>query len=195
MLGFTAFSLNLYEEIFYPVMSKISQVTPTPFDVRKPADPNSPIVPRIDFETIVSRAAQEGRLRGWDAPVGDVSYSTGYGIYGAAFYHAGDDHGAAGVGPPQLYFDGMDGRLGQSLPWEGTAADLFVQAQFPLHSGRILGLPGRILISFMGLVVAALSSTGLVIWWRKRAARVLRARRKPRAGGAGREGWDLLPAE
>jgi uncharacterized iron-regulated membrane protein len=52
-----------------------------------------------------------------------------------------------------------------------------VQAQFPLHSGRILGLPGRVLISAMGLVVAGLSLTGLVIWWRKRrAARGARAR-------------------
>ncbi|MNN88395.1 hypothetical protein D3C81_2060750 [compost metagenome] len=44
--------------------------------------------------------------------------------------------------------------------------------QFPLHSGRILGLPGRILISIMGLLVAMLSVTGVVIWWKKRKARV-----------------------
>ncbi|MNO08416.1 hypothetical protein D3C81_2310440 [compost metagenome] len=47
-----------------------------------------------------------------------------------------------------------------------------MQAQLPLHSGRILGLPGRILISAMGLVIAMLSVTGVIIWWRKRAARV-----------------------
>ncbi|MNF82050.1 hypothetical protein D3C84_643460 [compost metagenome] len=41
----------------------------------------------------------------------------------------------------------------------------------PLHSGRILGLPGRILVSFMGLMVAMLSLTGIVIWLKKRAAR------------------------
>lgn len=61
--------------------------------------------------------------------------------------------------------------------WLGTAADLFVQARFPVHSGRILGLPGRILISLMGLVVTMLSLTGVVIWWRKRAARVSVRRR------------------
>ena len=91
----------------------------------------------------------------------------------AAFFHPGNDHGAGGVGPAQLYYDSEDGRpIGQRLPWVGTAADIFVQAQFPLHSGRIVGLPGRILISIMGLVVAALSATGVVIWWRKRRARV-----------------------
>lgn len=99
-------------------------------------------------------------------------YSQAYGIYGVSFFKPGDDHGAGGVGPAVLYFDGIDGRLlGDRQPWKGTAADIFVQAQFPLHSGRILGLPGRILISAMGLVVAMLSVTGVVIWWRKRSSR------------------------
>jgi uncharacterized iron-regulated membrane protein len=53
-----------------------------------------------------------------------------------------------------------------------------VQAQFPLHSGRILGLPGRILISFMGVVVAMLSVTGVIVWWRKRASKRVAARRQ-----------------
>jgi hypothetical protein len=96
------------------------------------------------------------------------------------FFEPGGDHGAAGVGPPVLYYDGGDGRLlGDLQPWKGTAADIFVQAQFPLHSGRILGLPGRILVSAMGLITAALSVTGIVIWWKKRAAR---QRRKTRTG-------------
>src|SRR5439155_125267 len=72
----------------------------------------------------------------------------------------------------------------------GTAADIFVQAQFPLHSGRIVGLFGRILISIMGLVVAALSVTGVVIWWRKRRARV-----RVRETAAVRLSRQLTPAE
>lgn len=47
-----------------------------------------------------------------------------------------------------------------------------MQLQFPLHSGRILGLPGRILVSLLGLAVATLSVTGVLIWLRKRAGRV-----------------------
>lgn len=80
----------------------------------------------------------------------------------------------SGVGPAVLYFDARDGRLiGERIPWQGTAADIFVQMQFPLHSGRITGLPGRIAISAMGIVVAMLSVTGVVIWYRKRRARML----------------------
>jgi uncharacterized iron-regulated membrane protein len=98
-------------------------------------------------------------------------------VYGVSFFQPGDDHGAGGVGPPYLYYDSKGALLGVRKPWKGTVADIFVQAQFPLHSGRILGLPGRILISLMGVVVAMLSVTGVIIWYRKRAARRVAARR------------------
>lgn len=172
ILAFTAFSLNLYSEVFYPVMKTVSQVTPTPFDTRVPKDRLDPIIAKVGFGEILQRAAGEAQRRGWREPAGSVFYSQAYGIYGVSFYKPGDDHGAGGVGPAVLYYDGLDGRLlGERQPWKGTAADIFVQAQFPLHSGRILGLPGRALISAMGLVVAMLSVTGVVIWWRKRASR------------------------
>lgn len=51
-----------------------------------------------------------------------------------------------------------------------------MQAQFPLHSGRILGITGRVMMSFLGLAVAVLSATGVIIWARKRRARHLRQR-------------------
>ena len=172
ILAFTAFSLNLYREVFYPVMQTISELTPTPFDTRTPRDLRNPILARIGYEEVLQRAAQEAARRTWKEPAGSVFYSQAYGIYGVSFFKPGDDHGAGGVGPAVLYYDGVDGRLlGDRQPWKGTAADIFVQAQFPLHSGRILGLPGRILISVMGVVVAMLSVTGVVIWWRKRTSR------------------------
>jgi len=178
VLAFTAVSLNLYREIFYPLMSIISRVTPTPFDERALAPPDVPIAPRIPMAEAIALGQAEAGRRGWAEPPGAVFYAARYGIYNLRFFRAGNEHGAAGVGPAELYLDGADGRLlGHRQPWKGTAADIFVQAQFPLHSGRILGLPGRILISAMGLVIAALSVTGVIIWWKKRAAR-LAARRK-----------------
>jgi uncharacterized iron-regulated membrane protein len=171
VVAFTAFSLNLYSEVFYPVMSKVSQVTPSPFDLRAPRDRHDPVEPGLGFVSVLEKAKEEANRRGWDEPAGSVFYTPQFGVYGVQFFHPGDDHGAAGVGPARLYYDALDGRyLGERQPWKGTAADIFVQAQFPVHSGRILGLPGRILISLMGIVVAALSVTGVVIWWKKRRA-------------------------
>jgi uncharacterized iron-regulated membrane protein len=191
ILAFTSFSLNLYREAFMPLMTLVSQPTPTPFDLRAPAPKHQPIEPKISLAEAAALGAAEAARRGWTEPAGAVSYSPVYGFYSVRFFHPGDDHGAAGVGPARLYFDGADGRyLGDRVPWVGTAADIFIQAQFPLHSGRILGLPGRIMISVMGIVAAALSVTGVVIWLRKR-----RARLGPVAKRRGPAGRELKPAE
>lgn len=172
ILAFTSFSLNLYREVFYPAMSLVSKVTPSPFDLRSPASRNHPVEPGLGYAELIAVARQEAMRRGWTEPAGAISYAARYGIYSVRFFHAEDGHGAGGVGPAQLYFDGQTGELlGDRLPWKGTTADVFLQAQFPLHSGRILGLPGRIMISLMGLVVAMLSVTGVIIWARKRRAR------------------------
>lgn len=188
-IAFTGFSLNLYREIFYPLMSLVSQVTPNIFSQQPPAGRHQPIEPAMGYREIVERARSEVARRGWSEPMGSAFYTPGFGIYGVRFHRTGADRGAAGVGPAILYFDGRTGAsLGARQPWTGTAADIFLQAQFPLHSGRILGLSGRVLISAMGLVVAALSVTGVVIWYRKRRARL--AVRRGRAERA-----NLAPAE
>lgn len=185
IVAFTAFSLNLYREVFFPLMSTVSQVTPTPFDQRQPSPLHQPIAAQRGLAEIVDLAAAEGLRRGWSEPPGSVFYARHFGVYGVQFFHAGADHGAGGVGHKTLYLDGADGRLlGERLPWQGTAADIFVQAQFPLHSGRILGLPGRILISLMGLVIAMLSVTGVYIWWKKRTARRRSAQRREETAAA-----------
>ncbi|HEX7864967.1 MAG TPA: PepSY-associated TM helix domain-containing protein [Variovorax sp.] len=171
VVAFTAFSLNLYREVFFPAMSLVSSVTPTPFEQRQPTLEEKPVIPRLGYVDVLGKVTQEAQRLGWQEPVGELFYAELFGIYGAQFYAPEDEHGSGGVGHRILYVDGLDGRfVGIREPWKGTAADIFVQAQFPMHSGRILGLPGRILISVMGLMVAMLSVTGVVIWLRKRKA-------------------------
>lgn len=177
-VAFTAFSLNLYTEVFYPVLSKVSKTTPGPFELRAPAPLDQPIVAKKTYAEVIDIAKAEAAKRGWTDPVGGAFYAPGYGVYGVTFHQPGGDHGGAGVGTPYLYYDSTTGApAGERLPWKGTAADIFVQAQFPLHSGRILGLPGRVLISLTGAVVAILSVTGVVIWEKKRRARKGRTRK------------------
>jgi uncharacterized iron-regulated membrane protein len=172
IIAFTGFSMNLYNEVFYPLMSQVSTVTPSPFDVREPHPLHQPEAPKIAYPDVIARAEAEAQRRGWTEPSGGIFYSPDYGIYSVYFHEVGNDHGTGGGGTRTLYYDNNGGELlGEFLPWTGTAADVFVKAQFPLHSGRILGIPGRILISVMGLVVAALSVTGIIIWARKREAR------------------------
>lgn len=176
ILAFSAAALNLYREAFIPAMQSAFTLTPTSFDLRAPLPRVQQQPPTVDFETVLALAAKDALARDWQAPAGRISYSAAYQLFSVDFYYPEADHGVAGAGHKRLYYDATDARfLGQRIPWQGTAGDLIVQAQFPLHSGRILGLPGRILISVMGLVVAMLSVTGLYLWWKKRKARKVSA--------------------
>ena len=173
VIAFTGFSLNLYREVFFPLMTLVSDVSPTPIDSRTPTPHHQPIEANFGFEKAIALGAEQAQQRNWKSPVGSLWYAREFGIYRLEFFSAEEGHGAGGVGHNAVYIDAKTGEhLGDWQPWQGSAADLFVQAQFPLHSGRILGLPGRILISIMGVVVAMLSVTGIIIWWRKRRARI-----------------------
>jgi len=41
-----------------------------------------------------------------------------------------------------------------------------------LHMARVFGLPFRIMVSVLGLIISTLSCTGVYIWWKKREARI-----------------------
>lgn len=185
MLAFTSFSLNLYREVFYPIMSTVSETTPGPFETRTPTALHEPVEPQLGWPELLAKARSEAEARGWAEPIGDGFYSDNFAVYGARFYYPGEDHDSGGMKVKSLYYDGTSGELiGDEVPWNGTAADVFNQLQFPLHSGRIAGLPGRIIISLMGIAVAMLSFTGIVIWWKKRKARVASQQRKAVSGAA-----------
>ncbi|SDW37269.1 PepSY-associated TM helix domain-containing protein [Nitrosomonas communis] len=172
LLAVTAISMNLKQEIMRPLVSVFSTLTPDPFAHRTPRPHDEPIEPSITRHKIIQLATTEAQRRNWNIPLGGMFYEPEYGIYGVTFHEPGQDHANFGLGNPWLYFDGQDGSfLGDNIPGAGSMGDLFLQAQFPLHSGRILGLPGRILVSLLGIAVAIVSVTGVIIWQRKRCAR------------------------
>jgi uncharacterized iron-regulated membrane protein len=166
MLAVSAISLNLRDAVFEPVVSLFSEFTPSPFDAREQRSEQPPVEARIAFTEVLQSAAAEADRRDWRKPPYSIFYNAGYGIFGVGY---GDK---SGLGPWYLYFDGETGAyLGDYIPGTGTAADVFEAWQFPLHSGQIIGLPGRILISLSGLALALLAVTGLLVWLGKRKAR------------------------
>jgi uncharacterized iron-regulated membrane protein len=186
VLAVTSVSMNLNNQVMTPIIKMFSTVTPTAFDTRTPVAPDKVVEPKMSREQVTRLAVEEGKRRGFEAPAGGVFYSSMFGLYGVGFFEAGNDHGDVGLGNAWLYFDAATGApAGTRIPGTGSAGDLFIQAQFPLHSGRILGLPGRIFISFMGALVAMLSVTGVVIWMRKRKARVAQKRKVKEESNAG----------
>lgn len=191
ILAVTSVSMNLGTEVVRPLVNKISPLTPSVFDERTPTPEDRPIAAVQTREQILAAARTEAAKRGWTEPMGAIFYAEHHGVYGVGFFDAGQDHSDGGIGNPWLYFDSTDGRLVSALvPGAGSAGDLFMDLQFPLHSGRILGLPGRIFVSALGLVVAMVSATGVVIWARKRKAR----QRSSDRGRADRPAADTLEA-
>ena len=178
VVAFTSFSINLYREVFYPVMSKISVTTPGPYETLKPAPFGSFIEPKVSFASAIDIAKKAAIPLGIKKEAGGIWYGGDFPFYNVSFFDPDDETGAMGMGLSNVYVSSETGEvLGSYRPWHGTGADVFVQLQLPLHSGRILGNFGRVLMSFIGVMVAVLSVTGVVIWWKKR-----RARRRTGAG-------------
>ncbi|WP_144110949.1 PepSY-associated TM helix domain-containing protein [Paraburkholderia sp. BCC1886] len=187
IMAVTSVSMNLSAPVVRPIVSVFSKLTPNaltnPEMLRAP-QPGDPVLSR---ERIVQIARDAGAAQHLKAPPGGLYYVEFIHAYGVGFYTPGNDHGDAGLGNPWMYWDAATGKpLGAQIPGKGTAGDIFTQVQFPLHSGRILGLGGRILVSVLGLAVAVLSATGLLIWLKKLNARRRSAHNANTARDSGR---------
>lgn len=77
-----------------------------------------------------------------------------------------------------VYLDGDTGALlGFVAPTGVATGDTLTSWLYALHMATVWGLPYRILVCVFGMLVAALSLTGVVIWWQKRTLRVKAAQR------------------
>lgn len=177
VVAFTSVSMNLGNQVVRPLVERLSPLTATPFTDPERFVPAQPAPAPISRERMAAIAADAARTEGIETPPGGMFYSSALNIYAVGFFRPGNDHGDVGLGNPWLYWDASTGkRVAGLVPGRGSAGDVFMQAQFPLHSGRIAGLPGRVLVSALGVAIAMLSVTGLWIWLKK-----LRARRRPAA--------------
>lgn len=175
LIAISGVALNLRKEVFVPVVSLFSPVTPSVFE-RRAALPDGPKEPALGYDDVLVRGIAEARRRGWTSAPGEIFHSKASGLYGVSF----GDHDADGLGSSWLYFDDQDGRLfGENIPGRGTAGDVFIQLQTPIHGGRIAGLAGRIVVALAGVITTMLAITGIVIWWRKRLARGARSAANP----------------
>jgi uncharacterized iron-regulated membrane protein len=167
---------NLQRELFQPAVSFFSPVAPSIFDERRPDPKRSAATLSLEAATQLGR--DEARRRGWALEPGALFHHIAYGLYAVRFWPTQNDRGN-GLGTPVLYLDDRDGKLlSAAVPGEGSAGDIVMQLQYPLHSGRIAGLPGRIAVSLSGVVVSVLAITGVVIWWTKRSWRRRMAARR-----------------
>lgn len=81
------------------------------------------------------------------------------------------------AGMTSVFFDLHDGELKQvSLPTGQRGGNTITTWLTELHMANLFGLPYRIFVCIVGIVIAILSMTGVYIWWKKRAARIAHRR-------------------
>jgi uncharacterized iron-regulated membrane protein len=81
------------------------------------------------------------------------------------------DFGGVFRGRKQIVVDQYTGKISYVAdPLAGKAGDVFLQWQWPLHSGQAFGWTGRILVFLSGLDCLVLFVTGVIRWLQKRGA-------------------------
>ncbi|MCO2636751.1 PepSY domain-containing protein, partial [Pseudomonas aeruginosa] len=166
-VALSSVALNLPSQVFKPLVSLFSPIEPSVYEARGRLPREQLGETRLDYDRTFQLASVEAARLGIAEPIGELYYSFEYNFFGAGF----GDHDDP-MGKSWLFFHGSDGRLlGQEVAGQGSWGERFYRLQYPIHGGRIAGLPGRIAIAALGLAIAGLSLTGVYIWWRKRRAR------------------------
>ena len=72
----------------------------------------------------------------------------------------------------QVFFDADSGALKLALlPAGQYAGNTISNWLYALHMANVFGLPYRIFVCLLGVVIVLLSSTGVYLWWKKRRSR------------------------
>ncbi len=171
VMAVTGVYFNLGNEVFRPAVRLFSPITPHPVQ-SLPRQAGTTRPPAYGIAAAIAGASQhlppsaKGFLP-WYA-----SHLPDKGVYRIAFKEDGMRERALRLRYEQIFIDDQTGALRGMTGYDsGTAADRFLIWQYPLHTGRILGWPGQVLVAVMGLVVAMLCVTGLLVWTVRRKAR------------------------
>lgn len=171
VLAFTGVYFNLTDQVFKPVVGVFSTLAPNAADTVA-AMPTAQRPPRISFATAIERARAYLSPQARHMKPAYIGLMPGApGIYRVRFADA--DRGDANwhFRYETLYIDGASGGLAFSSGHHlGTSGDKFLLWQYPMHSGQLFGFWGRVFIGIVGLIVALLSITGVILWLKKRRA-------------------------
>jgi uncharacterized iron-regulated membrane protein len=171
ILATSGVGLNLPSQVFRPILKSLTTLSPTLADL--PAAKPHPA--KLSFDDALRLAEAQPHT----APIVPQWLARSPGTITLS-YTTASGNGLDGFGLSTLVFDDVSGTLRfRQEAGHGRAADLYAGLQYQLHTGRILGWPGRIAVCVLGLAVAMLSVTGVVIWAKKRKAhRLTRQRRR-----------------
>jgi uncharacterized iron-regulated membrane protein len=163
--------------IYRPVMAGLFGMQPEGHELLPLLDPPNRN-PRLTLEEAWrlgrQEMAREAEARGFRVlHEVDLYYASDHGAYAYAVESSLDI--SRSQPRTEVYLDGQTGRfLGFSAPRGISAGNTLSSWLSYLHRGAVFGLGYRLLVVMVGLMVALLSGTGVVIWWRKRTRRASR---------------------
>lgn len=181
-LAVSSVALNLGDEIFRPAVGLFSELSPSLTEQGRSRLRKTPIAPALTFEDAIAAGRREAQRRADGLEPINVFYVVPYGTYAVRLGRP-EAPDAAGLGPTTLFVDDQNGQIvGSFDPRHGSAGDILIQLQLPLHTGRIAGMTGRIIVAIAGLVVTMLSVTGVVMWWKRQRSRGTATAKRARSG-------------
>ena len=145
-----------------------------------------PLPPRIDFRAGVSIGerlmAEQAKKNGFSVERPIMFYHMG-GSYGYVVKSSRDIRDRLGL--TMINFDADTGELiSFEAPTGEHSGNTVTNWLRALHMADVFGLPYRIFVCVLGLIITMLSVTGVYIWWKKRCARI--NRRGPAGGSPAR---------
>jgi uncharacterized iron-regulated membrane protein len=172
IFAWSSVMFNLRAEVYRPVMQTMFEFQPDVWDLPKQNAPSgmAKLSPAQALRLTEQAAQQLAHQRGFTAGQPYMLYDLEEkNIYALRFKSSLD------VGETAMTYVGINAvtgeRLGAYLPSGEAAGDTVGSWLMMLHMGKVWGLPYRIFVCCLGLIVAALCVTGVVLWWKKRSAR------------------------
>lgn len=172
VIAWSSVAFNL-SEVYDPVMGSMLDFQPSVRDLPRLEEPE--LTPNIDWfearEVGRKLMAEQAELQ--DFTVNEeqkLIYSSNSGSYRYEVHSSrdvSDDHGGT-----RMVFDANTGELIRLwLPTGVASGDTVTSWLLTLHVASIWGWPFKLFICVVGLAVAMLSVTGVIIWSKKRSAR------------------------
>lgn len=178
VFAWSSVGLNL-GEVYNPVMRALFTVQDPYTELPKlPRDQAQPGIPwhearRIGRELMAQQVAAAGFRVERESRLAYDPHSALYRYVVFSDRDIQDKYGATTV-----FFDANSGEFrALSLPTGQASGNTVTTWLYALHFGTVFGLPYRIFVSVLGVLVVMVSVTGVYIWLKKRRARSARQRR------------------
>ncbi|MDP3608382.1 MAG: PepSY-associated TM helix domain-containing protein [Methylophilus sp.] len=173
VLAWSSVALNLNREVYSPVMNLFFEMQDARSKMPKLSQPNNnPQLSYADARTIALHylnTPNPHKLTQIE-PLG-MSYIPQVGLYHYRFVSNQDIHSSRGN--TRMYIDANTGEvMNIYIPVGKASGDTVTTWIRALHMADLWGLPFKVFVSLMGVVVVMLSVTGVYLWWKKRKARL-----------------------